>query len=287
MYQEVEKTSKISDGIITQIRNSILTGEMKPGDRLASEKELVEQFCVSKASMREALRVLEVLGLVEVKKGVGGGTFVSEVDTNTTILSMINFLHFNPFTVKDITMVRYFIEPPVAHDAAIRRTDKDIENLRLIIENYNPKMNEEKGVKGFEFHSYLARIAGNPILTLLIDFVSNILESLKIKHGLESMFFEQANRAHSIILECLIQQDPKAAEIAISNDILSVGQYMSEETQTAPFDPSSFEGSRFDSVIGGNQNAQVVWQGDPVLKKCSGYSRPVGTSKLRIVFEVK
>ena len=180
LYQEVEKSSKVSDIIIKQIRNSILTGELKPGDKLASEKELVDQFKVSKSSMREALRALEVLGLIDTRKGIGGGTFVSKVDTNTTILSMINFLHFHPFTIKDITMVRYLIEPPVAHDAALRRTAKDIESLKTIIENYNPKMSEQKGVKGFEFHSYLARIAGNPILSLLIDFVGNVLESLKM-----------------------------------------------------------------------------------------------------------
>ncbi len=87
MYQEIEKNTKVSDGIIEQIRNSILKGELKPGDKLASEKELVDQFKVSKSSMREALRALEVLGLIDVKKGINGGTFVSKVDTNTTILA--------------------------------------------------------------------------------------------------------------------------------------------------------------------------------------------------------
>lgn len=287
MYQEVEKSSKVSDGIIKQIRNSILTGELKPGDRLASEKELINQFKVSKSSMREALRALEVLGLIEIRKGIGGGTFVSKVDENTTILSLINFLHFHPFTIKDITMVRYLIEPPVAHNAALRRTDKDIETLKSIIENYNPKMSEQKGVKGFEFHSYLARIAGNPILSLLIDFIGNILETLKIKYSLHTEFFEQANKAHSIILECLIQQDPKAAEVAISNDILSVGTYMSKKTDTPQFDPRSHENSRFDLAIGGNFNAKVVWKDDPLLKKSGGYSKRVGSSDLYIVFEIE
>jgi GntR family transcriptional repressor for pyruvate dehydrogenase complex len=287
MYQKVEKSLKVSDGIIKQIRNSILTGELKPGDKLASEKELVDQFKVSKSSMREALRALEVLGLIDIKKGIGGGTFVSKVDTNTTILSMINFLHFHPFTIKDITMVRYLIEPPVAHDAALRRTAKDIESLKTIIENYNPKMSEQRGVKGFEFHSYLARIAGNPILSLLIDFVGNVLESLKIKHGLHTEFFEQANKAHNIILECLIQQDAKATEIAIANDILCVGQYMSEKTNTPHFNPSSLENSRFDIAVGGNHNAKVVSEDDPLFKKSGGYSKRVGTSNLHIVFEAE
>ncbi|MBU0988954.1 MAG: GntR family transcriptional regulator, partial [Proteobacteria bacterium] len=62
MFKTVNKSDKISDNIIAQIRDSILSGQLKPGDRLASEKELIEQFGVSKATMREALRVLEVMG---------------------------------------------------------------------------------------------------------------------------------------------------------------------------------------------------------------------------------
>ncbi len=285
-YLEVEKQQKVSDSIITQIRDSILTGKIKPGEKLASEKELVEQFRVSKASMREALRALEVLGLIDVKKGIGGGTFVSKVDSLTTINSMINFLYFHPFTIKDITMVRYLIEPAVAHSAAIMRDDKDIENLKNIIDNYNLEMSEKKGVKGFEFHSYLSRIAGNPILSLLIDFVDNVLESLKVKFGLSSHFFEQARKAHNIILECLIQQDTKAVEIAICNDILDVGKYMSEKTNSEQFDPRSIENNLFDISVGKNFQARVVWEDDPVLNNSEKFSKRVGSSNLFIIFGV-
>src|SRR3989339_1775301 len=93
VFQATKKTVKISDQIIDQIRDAILSGKLKPGERLASEKELVDQFEVSKATMREALRVLEVMGLVQIRKGVSGGIFMAEVDMRTTIHSIINFLH--------------------------------------------------------------------------------------------------------------------------------------------------------------------------------------------------
>jgi len=284
-YQEVEKNIKVSDRIIEQVRDSILSGELKPGDKLASEKELLEQFKVSKSSMREALRALEVLGLVDVKKGIGGGTFVSKVTTNTTILSMMNFLHFHPITIEDITMVRYLIEPPVASEAAIRRTSEDIEKLKTIIKSLNSETSRKKGVKGYDFHTYLARIAGNPILTFQIDFIGNILESLKIKHGLEAEFFEQANKAHNIILECIIQQDPKATAVAISNDILKVGYYISEKTNSHHFNPNRLENNRFDCAVRGTHNASVISEEEFLHNQSSGYSKRVGTSNLYIVFD--
>ena len=80
MFKATDKTEKVSESIITQIRDAILSGKVKPGDRLASEKELLSQFSVSKATMREALRVLESMGLIEIRKGVVGGVFIAEVD---------------------------------------------------------------------------------------------------------------------------------------------------------------------------------------------------------------
>ena len=85
MFKAANKSEKVSDSIIAQIRDAILSGQLKPGDRLASEKELIEQFNVSKATMREALRVLEVIGMIEMRKGIAGGAFVAEVGMRTTI----------------------------------------------------------------------------------------------------------------------------------------------------------------------------------------------------------
>ena len=123
LFQAAKKTFKISDQIIDQIRDAVLSGKLKPGNRLASEKELADQFGVSKATMREAMRVLEVLGLIEIRKGLGGGIFIAEVGMRTTIHSIINFLHFQPVSIKEITMLRYLIEPTVAQIAASKITD--------------------------------------------------------------------------------------------------------------------------------------------------------------------
>ena len=288
MYKTVQKQEKVSNDIIDQIRDSILSGKLKPGDKLASEKELTLQFGVSKATMREAQRVLEAMGLIEIKKGTAGGSFVAEVKMRTTTHSIINFLHFQQVSIKEITMLRYFFEPPVAQIAALRRTDKDIEKLRAIIDE-SPLSANENRPKGISFHHYLVRIAGNPILSLIVDLVDNLIQSIKEKHKqkLSQEFYQRLKKDHTVVLECLIQKDPLAAAVAISNDILEVDRYLSKVTQCDPFKPTEFcVGFEFQSLWYEKLfRARIVSQGDGLLKKPDIFMQRIGTSNLFVVAE--
>jgi GntR family transcriptional repressor for pyruvate dehydrogenase complex len=240
MFKAAEKTEKISQHIIAQIRDVILSGKVKPGDRLASEKELLNQFNVSKATMREALRVLESMGLIEIKKGQNGGVFIAEVDMNTTLSSIINFLHFKSISIKDITMIRYILEPPVAEFAASRITLDDIHNLETMIEeNLSEKVTDTS--LGIGFHRYLARLSENPILILIMDFIDNMLRDIKLQLNLGPDFFNKVKEAHRLILDCLIEKDGVGAKREITKDILDVGKYMAELAGTSVFDPSMLE----------------------------------------------
>jgi len=284
MFKAVNKSEKVSDSIITQIRDSILSGHLKPGDRLASEKELATQFGVSKATMREALRVLEVMGLIEIRKGIAGGAFVAEVDMRTTINSIINFLHFQPVTIKEITMLRYLIEPTVAQVAAQRITDKDVRSLRAII-GETISSGEDEVSKEISFHRYLARMAENTILVLTIDFIDNLLRSIKSKLNLGPAFYQEVRKAHELILECLIQHDSEAAGIAMADDLLEVGKYMSQVTNTRPFDPAELPHNKAgsDFQLKTNGHYRVVPEGDRILQSRGAVIKRVGLSQLYLV----
>lgn len=283
MFKTASKSEKVSDKIIAQIRDAILSGQIKPGDRLASEKELMEQFEVSKATMREALRVLEVLGLIEVRKGTAGGAFVAKVGMKTTIHSLINFIHFQPVSIREITMLRYMIEPGVAQIAASRITDENIYNLKKIIgETIEPPgsaLSREIG-----FHRYVARMAGNTLLTLIIDFIDNLLEEIKDRLNLGPEFYSKVREAHQIILECFIQKDPAAAGIAMSNDLLWVGEQLCGVDGSIPFDPLSMREniSPSDLHLGLNGEARVVDETDPCLREEGAIIRKIGSGKLRL-----
>ncbi|MDQ1333866.1 MAG: FadR family transcriptional regulator [Thermodesulfobacteriota bacterium] len=284
MFNNANKSEKVSDNIIAQIRDAILSGRLKPGDRLASEKELIEQFGVSKATMREALRVLEVIGLLEIRKGIAGGAFVAEVDMRTTLHAIVNFLHFQTVSVKEITMLRYLIEPSVAQVAAAKRTDKDIEKLQQVIgAGITPGDTEVS--KEISFHRYLARMTENTILTLTIDMIDNLLKSMKKKIGLPPEFYGHVRDAHNIILECLIQQDGLAAKTAMANDVVGVGRYICGFTGALPFEPSELTASRspIDTHLEVNPGARVVVKDDPLLQESGIIVRRVGTSELYLV----
>ena len=80
---ETVKANRISQNIVEQIRGAILSGDLKPGDQLPPEKEFAKHFGVSKSSLREAYRVLEAYGLLEIRQGMSGGAFIQEVDLKT------------------------------------------------------------------------------------------------------------------------------------------------------------------------------------------------------------
>jgi len=281
MFKTANKSEKVSDRIIAQIRDAILSGQLKPGDKLASEKELMTQFEVSKATMREALRVLEVIGLIEIRKGTAGGAFVAEVDMKTTIHSLINFIHFQPVSIREITMLRFLIEPTVAQVAAAGIADEDVLNLKKIIGG-KVESGEFELSKEIGFHRYLARMAGNTLLTLLIDFIDNLLEDIKARLDLGSAFYTEVREAHQIILECLIQKDPLAAGIAMTNDLLHVGEAMCKVDGSIPFDPKDLRQniSLSDLQLGLNGKARVVSGADPCLKEKGAFVKKIGSGNL-------
>ncbi|MBA4392192.1 MAG: FadR family transcriptional regulator [Desulfobacca sp.] len=240
MFQAAKKTFKISDQIIDQIRDAILSGQLKPGDRLASEKELADQFSVAKATMREAMRVLEVLGLIEMRKGVSGGIFIAEVGMRTTIHSIINFLHFQSVSIREITMLRYLIEPTVARIAASKITDEDIENLKKIVEENHSEADNVVS-KEIGFHRYLARLTENTLLILIVDFVDNLLESIKSKARLGPTFYKDVQKSHQKILDCIIKKDGSGAALAMAQDLLTVDRHLSRVKGSFPFDPAELD----------------------------------------------
>jgi GntR family transcriptional repressor for pyruvate dehydrogenase complex len=203
---------------------------------VASEKELIAQFGVSKATVREALRVLEAMGLVEIRKGIQGGVFIAEVDMKTTIHSIMNFLHFKAISIHDITMLRFMLEPSVAYIAAERLTPEDIRRLEQMIELGGDRQAEIS--KDIGFHRYLARLSDNPILILIMDFIDNLLRDVKSQIELSPGFYNRIKACHRRILDCLASGDAMGARREIARDILIVGEYMADATGAVRFDPA-------------------------------------------------
>lgn len=241
-----DRSKKISDSIINQIRDAVMSGQYKLGDKIGSEKDLLSQLNVSKATLREALRVLEAMGIVQIRKGLSGGVFVAEVDMKTTLVSILNFLNFQAVSIKDITMVRYILEPAIIQLATPLITEDDARKIEEMIKSESEGPETSGPSKGVSFHRYLARMTNNPILILIMDFIDNLVADVKIKENLGPDFYEAVTGYHSRILDCVRRKDVAEAVRVIKEDVLFVGRYMARQVNTPSFEPTGLKEDTFD-----------------------------------------
>jgi len=215
MFNSV-KSNKISEHIVEQIRKAIFEGRLKPGDKLPPEKELMKNFNVSKVTLREAMRSLEVLGFLEIRKGVSGGAFVTEVDLKTARNSFINFLHFKNLSLNDLTEVRLLLESHIAEKAALTITEDDLKSLKKLIEECEYVLKHDIPIESrkneIEFHRIIGSISGNPILMFILDFVENLLIDTKeiLQPGKD--FSKKVLNAHKRIYKALLERDSIKAQ---------------------------------------------------------------------------
>jgi len=238
-FVSAPKKNKLSDHLIEQVRSGIISGKFKRGQYLGSERDMVTEFGVSKATVREALRVLEILGLIEIRTGVSGGVYVANVDEHAILHSILSMLCNEPSSPYQITMIRYILEPAVAYLAAQVITEDEIENLGQIIDGR--KSGEiDRDPREIGFHRFLPRVVQNPMFVTILDFVDVVLRNLKSTLNLQQSFYEYVRQMHMDVLDCLKARDSKGAARAISKDVLVVGKYMAEVAQGKVFDPGVF-----------------------------------------------
>ena len=225
------RTSTITQKIIAQIRTAILKGRLKPGDILPPEKELMEQFEVSKQTLREALRALEHMGLIDVREGIGGGAHIVEVDIEVTKQGLANFLYFKDLTIENLSELRKLLEPHAARQAAQQISEEGLRKLdqlnRKARENLNKKFLEEMSHNEINFHRLIAQTTDNPILTLILDFVEDLLEDFKKVLKPDMAFSKSVLDAHDKIYEAICDKDPDRASTEMYRHVSEVEEHLS------------------------------------------------------------
>ncbi len=209
------KANKISEHISEQIRKAIFEGKFKPGDRLPPEKELMEAFEVSKATLREGFRALETLGFLEVRKGASGGAFVTEVNMKTARECLSNFLRFQNLSLTDLSEVRILVETYIAEKAAQIITEEDLRKLQKLNEEFEDNIKKRFPPEFYnhqvEFHRIIGNVTGNPLLTFILDFIINILIGMKENLRPSKEFYKRVLRAHKRIYEAILERNPQKA----------------------------------------------------------------------------
>jgi GntR family transcriptional repressor for pyruvate dehydrogenase complex len=225
MFKEVRQR-KITQKIIDQIRSAILEGKLAPGDKLPPEKELVGQFQVSKQTLREAMRALEHIGLIDVRKGVGGGAFIIEVDIQVTKQSLANYLYFKNLTIEDLSEFRRLMEPYAARRAAEQISAAELEKLKALNDAARENLRRRNMAAArrdeFNFHRFLADVPKNPLIVLVLDFAESLLDDFKKLFEPDTAFFESVQEAHDRIYDAVARGDPQRAFDEMHQHIVQV-----------------------------------------------------------------
>jgi GntR family transcriptional repressor for pyruvate dehydrogenase complex len=176
---------KRTDEIVDAIKKTIIEHGLQPGDRLPQERELMEQFQASKGTVREALKSLEVQGLIRLRTGPGGGAFIDTMSENRAMSLLSNYLFAKTVTIADIYALRKVLEPLVAVSAMANMDDRGYKRLDAIITIYDhePADAEERWsqrMAELDFHAVLAEYSDNALLAFTCRFLQRLLKDLAV-----------------------------------------------------------------------------------------------------------
>jgi GntR family transcriptional regulator, transcriptional repressor for pyruvate dehydrogenase complex len=173
------QVARAFEDIASQIRGELSEGRLRAGDRLPPERELASQFGVSRNTLREALRSLEISGLISLRKGASGGAFVKDSNGDVVVTSIRDMLTLGAVTPEQITEARIWIESAIVRAACERRTAEDIDalsaNLTAAADAIRRKDFYTRAEAHLEFHMILARTTRNPIMAVVMEALIGIM----------------------------------------------------------------------------------------------------------------
>ena len=206
------KRESVADQIFGQLKAKIVSGELKPGDKLPTEMELCELYNVSRTSVRQALTNLSSLDLVEAK--TGGGTFVKKADSSKIMDKLMLYTFLDERSLSEISEFRDILEPAVTRLACQRASADDIERLSEIYRRMEKQQSNlgEFAKLDFQFHTEIARISRNAYIIrtyeALEEILLNAFSEIVLKNGNRGGW-----RYHEQIIKAFKNRD---AELAVS-----------------------------------------------------------------------
>lgn len=218
---EVVRRNKVYEEVAKQIERLILN-KLKPGDKLPSERELAETLKVSRSSIRDAIRSLELMGLVEPRQGTG--TIVREVSAETVLNPFSTALKHRQELVGELLDFRKMLEPPLAARAATHASAEDIAEMEEILQRQEEKqINGEAAVaEDAEFHYSVALASGNSVILKVLDVLMDVLRDTR-ERSLQLPGRPQKSLAgHRRILAAIKRHDGEAAKAAMRRHIEDV-----------------------------------------------------------------
>jgi GntR family transcriptional repressor for pyruvate dehydrogenase complex len=215
------RRNKVYEGVARQIERLILK-RLRPGDKLPSERELAEHLSVSRSSIRDAIRSLELMGLVEPRQGAG--TIVCEVSSKSLTVPIANALKHKEELMGELIDFRKILEPPLAARAATHATPDDISEMEEILKRQEEKLSagESTVAEDSEFHYAIALASGNSVVLKVLDIVMDLLRDTRERTLQAEGRPHKSLAGHAKILDAIKRHDTEAAKAAMRRHIEDV-----------------------------------------------------------------
>jgi GntR family transcriptional repressor for pyruvate dehydrogenase complex len=215
-FSSIKKPS-LSKEVERQLKQSIHAGVYGPGDKLPAERELVEQFEVSRATVRDALKNLQSMGLIEIKRGINAGAYVLAPNPLPITQSFENLIQMKKVSFAHLIEIRLFIEPNVTASAAARRTPEDIAMLTGLLDRAEQRLAtnvKEARLINVRFHDKVAKITANPLIIFLSQSITQVCSASLIKmtqDAVDAATVKGLIGKHRSILQSIIDRKPGEA----------------------------------------------------------------------------
>src|SRR5438477_912799 len=203
---------RASSDVIAQSRQAIMSGQYRPGDRLPTEREMAQQFGVSRVTVRDALRALEANGLVRVKVGGQGGPYVAEPDIALLSASIGTHLHLRGTTFQELAEARQALETTAAQLAAERATEEDLVALETAIQGPIRPPPGEAAASSLDFHTALVIAAHNQALLAMFRATRALSQdAFDTLHAQQPDMADAARQTHGQLYSAIAAREPDRA----------------------------------------------------------------------------
>jgi GntR family transcriptional regulator, transcriptional repressor for pyruvate dehydrogenase complex len=217
----------VTDEAIGKIKAMIVSGTLRAGDRLPKEADLAAELGLSRNSLREAVKALSLVNILDVRQG--DGTYVTSLEP-TLLLEALSFIvdFHRDATVLELLAVRRILEPAATAMATERATEDELEDLRKLLDSLGPDPAVEDLVANdLEFHRKIAVCSGNSVLSSLVEAMSAPTTRARVWRGLAQTGIGARTVAeHRAIVDAMASRDPEAARSWATVHIAAVEQWL-------------------------------------------------------------
>lgn len=215
---EPVQRSRLSQQVIVQLCQLMQSGRIEPGDRLPSERDLAEQLAVSRPCLREALRALELSGLIESRHG--GGTYVRDFGEPGVFSPLVLMLGMTEDLAGDLGEVRKIFEPAVAMRAALRADAEDLTVIADVLERQSKVLDNGGPLRQLlpldrEFHALIARASHNQVAIRIVQLINQLVHEGMGRVSASLTRSLLAHQRHCEIADAVAEHDPRRAHAAM------------------------------------------------------------------------